>query len=77
MDSAIIIGTIIGILFLVQSCINIRFNHHIVTLQDHVETLEQFHWAQTNPILAAEIEQRRVAVPEFIEDPPCGTPENI
>jgi hypothetical protein len=66
MDSAIIIGTIIGILFLVQGCINIRFNHHIVTLQDHVETLELLHWARTNPVRAVEV-----------EDPECANPSNI
>jgi len=66
MDSAIIIGTIIGILLLVQVCINIRFNHHIVTLQDHVETLEQLHWARTNPVRAIEA-----------EDPECANPSNI
>ena len=66
MDSAIIIGTIIGILLLVQGCINIRFNHHIVTLQDHVETLEQLHWARTNPVRAIEV-----------EDPECANPSNI
>jgi hypothetical protein len=77
MDSAIIIGAIIGILFIMQTCLNIRYNSNIITLLERVDTLEQLHWARTNPILGVEIEQRRVAVPEFIEDPPCGTPENI
>jgi hypothetical protein len=67
MDSTIILGTIIGILLLVQGCINIQFNHYIVTLRDHVETLEQLHWARTNPIRAI----------EAIEDPECANPSNI
>lgn len=68
MDS-IIIGTIIGILFLVQGLLNIRFNHTIVTMQDHIDTLEQLHWARTNPIHIAEAEPRREAEPEPVEDP--------
>ena len=60
MDS-IIIGTIIGILFLVQGLLNIRFNHTIVTMQDRIDTLEQLHWARTNPI--------RIVEHEAIEDP--------
>ena len=69
MDSAIVIGTIIGILLLVQGCINIRVNHYIATLQDHVETLEQLHWARTNPVRVVEVEP--------IEDPECANPANI
>jgi len=77
MDSAIIIGTIIGILFIIQGCLNVRYNNNIITLLDRVDTLEQLHWARTNPILGAEIEPRRHAEPEVIEDPECGTPANI
>jgi len=77
MDSAIIIGAIISILFIMQTCLNVRHNSNIISLLDRVDTLEQLHWARTNPILAAEIEQRRDAEPEFIEDPECGTPANI
>lgn len=68
MDSAIIIGTIIGILFIIQSCLNVRFNHYVVTLQDRVDTLEQLHWARTNPVHVE-------VVP--IEDPECANPSNI
>jgi hypothetical protein len=77
MDSAVIIGAIIGILFIMQTCLNVRYNSNLITLLDRVDTLEQLHWARTNPILGAEIEQRRNAEPEFIEDPECGTPANI
>ena len=68
MDSPIIIGIIMSIIFIFQGCINIRFNHYVVTLQDRVDTLEQLHWARTNPV---HIE----VVP--IEDPECANPSNI
>jgi hypothetical protein len=77
MDSAIIIGAIIGILFIIQSCLNVRYNSNLITLLDRVDTLEQLHWARTNPIRSAEIEPRRHAELESIEDPECGTPANI
>jgi len=67
MDSTIILGTIIGILLLAQGCINIRFNHYIITLQYHVETLEQLHWVRTNSVRTIEV----------IEDPECANPSNI
>ena len=76
MDS-IIIGTILGMFFLILGFINIRYNSHILFLLDRIDTLEQLHWARTNPILGAEIEQRREVEPEFIEDPECGTSANI
>lgn len=68
MDS-IIIGTIIGICFLIQGIINIRFNHSIVMMQDRIDTLEQLHWARTNPITVVEV--------EAVEDPACDTSANI
>ncbi len=68
MDS-IIFGTIIGVLFIIQGVLNIRFNRTIVTTQDRIDTLEQLHWARTNPI--------RIVEHEPIEDPDCGTPANI
>ena len=87
MDSAIIIGIIISILFIIQGLINTRYNNHILFLLDRVDTLEQLHWARTNPIHIPEAEQQRQAEPESIEDPTseregrlapeCGTPANI
>ena len=87
MDSASIIGIIISILFLIQSIINIRYNNNITFLLDRVDTLEQLHWARTNPIHIPEAEPQRQAEPESIEDPTserearlapeCGTPANI
>ena len=87
MDSASIIGIIISILFLIQSIINIRYNNNITFLLDRVDTLEQLHWARTNPIHIAEAEPRREAQPEPVEDPTserearlapeCGTQANI
>jgi len=68
MDS-IIFGTIIGVLFIIQGVLNIRFNRTIVTTQDRIDTLEQLHWARTNPITVLEVEP--------VEDPDCGTPANI
>ena len=68
MDS-VIIGTIIGVLFIIQGVLNIRINYSIITLQDHIDTLEQLHWARTNPI--------RIVEHEPVEDPDCGTPANI
>ena len=68
MDSTIF-GTIIGVLLIIQGVLNIRFNHTIVTMQDHIDTLEQLHWARTNPI--------RIVEHEAIEDPDCGTPADI
>ena len=86
MDS-IIIGTILGMFFLIQGFINIRYNSHILFLLDRIDTLEQLHWARTNPIHIAEAEPRREAVPEPVEDPTserearlapeCGMPANI
>lgn len=87
MDSASIIGIIISILFIIQGLINTRYNNHILFLLDRVDTLEQLHWARTNPIHIAEAEPRRETVPEPVEDPTseregrlapeCGTPQNI
>jgi hypothetical protein len=68
MDS-IIIGAVIGVLFLIQGLINIRFNYSIITLQERLDTLEQLHWARTNPI--------RLTEAVVVEDPDCGTPSNI
>ena len=68
MDS-IIFGTIIGVLFIIQGVLNIRFNRTIVTTQDRIDTLEQLHWARTNPI--------RIVEHEAIEDTDCGTPADI
>jgi hypothetical protein len=65
MDS-IIFGTIIGVLFIIQGVLNIRFNRTIVTTQDRVDTLEQLHWARTNPVHVVEV-----------EDPECANPSNI
>ena len=55
--------------FLIQGFINIRYNNHIIFLLDRIDTLEQLHWARTNPIHIAEAEPRREAVPEPVEDP--------
>ena len=68
MDS-IIFGTIIGVLFIIQGVLNIRINYSIITLIDRIDTLEQLHWARTNPI--------RIVEHEAIEDPDCGTPADI
>ena len=68
MDSTIF-GTIIGVLFIIQGVLNIRINYSIITLIDRIDTLEQLHWARTNPI--------RIVEHEAIEDPDCGTPADI
>jgi hypothetical protein len=87
MDSASIIGIIISILFIIQGLINTRYNNHILFLLDRVDTLEQLHWARTNPIHIAEAEPQRQVEPEPVEDPTseregrlapeCGRTTNI